>query len=245
MINRVQQAVYNNTLWCDTICRSHGRPGEFLEELWLHRYEPLPYYPNAVTLTAGGTSAQLGYIHDLINMGLPGTGGIKDSFCSLDLAPLGFQCLFEAQWLWRAAAKPEYMLPGVRWVQIQEATELAAWERAWRREPANEMSSAQARIFLPSLLAEKNVAFIAAYRDQQLVAGAIANRTGEVVGISNVFLPAQDEVSFRAGCVATLMAIFPTLPLVGYESGHNLIGFQSLGFEPVGPLRVWLGPTGS
>jgi hypothetical protein len=102
------------------------------------------------------------------------------------------------------------------------------------------MPSGQARIFLPSLLAEKNVAFIAAYRDQQLVAGAIANRTGEVVGLSNVFLPAQDEASFRAGCVAAVMATFPPLPLVGYEAGDKLAAFQSLGFEPVGPLRVWL-----
>jgi hypothetical protein len=240
---QVQLAVHNNALWCDIVCRAHGRPGAFLETLWLHRHEPLPYYPNAVTLAAGGTSAQLGCIRDLITMGLPGAWGVKDSFCTLDLEPLGFHPLFEAQWLWRATSKPEHDLPGVHWLQIQEAAEMAAWERAWRGESTDEVSSGQARIFLPSLLADENIAFIAAYQDQQLIAGAIANRTGGVVGLSNVFLPTQDEGSFRAGCIATVMDIFPTLPLVGYEAGHDLTGFQSLGFEPVGPLRVWLRPA--
>ena len=29
-------------------------------------------------------------------------------------------------------------------------------------------------------------------------------------------------------------------PLVGYESGPDLIAPITVGFEPVGPLRVWL-----
>lgn len=237
---KLQQAIHNNALWCDTVCRAHGRPGEFLEALWLHRHEPLPFYPNGVTLTAEETSVQLDYIRELINLGLPGAWGLKDSFYTLDLVPLGFRLLFEAQWLWRDGPKPEADLPGVRWLQIQEASELAAWEKAWRGEPANEVTSSQPPMFPPALLADENIAFIAGYRNQQLVAGVIANRTGEVVGLSNLFLPAQDQARLRAGCVATIMEIYPGLPLVGYEAGDDLVAFQALGFESLGPLRVWL-----
>ncbi len=44
-------AVYNNAVWCDTVCRAHGWPGEFHAQIWINSHTSLPYYPNAVTLT--------------------------------------------------------------------------------------------------------------------------------------------------------------------------------------------------
>ncbi len=79
---------------------------------------------------------------------------------------------------------------------------------------------------------------MAAYRDQQVVAGAIANRSGDVVGVSNVFAHTDAERSW-AGCLTTIIDAFPGLPLVGYERGDELVIAQGLGFEAVGPLRVW------
>jgi hypothetical protein len=71
-----------------------------------------------------------------------------------------------------------------------------------------------------------------------VVAGAIANRTGDVVGVSNVFAHPDAERSW-AGCLITIINAFPGLPLVGYERGDELEIAERLGFTAVGPLRVW------
>jgi hypothetical protein len=101
--SREEQAAKNNAIWCDTICRAHGSPGEFHNELWLNRYAVPRFYPNVVTLSAeDGTATQLTSIQTLAANGLSGGWGVKDSFCSLDLITLGFKPLFEARWLWRS-----------------------------------------------------------------------------------------------------------------------------------------------
>jgi hypothetical protein len=71
-----------------------------------------------------------------------------------------------------------------------------------------------------------------------VVAGDIANRSGDVVGVSNVFAHADAKRSW-AGCLAASIDAFPGLPLVGYERGDELVIAQALGFEAMGPLRVW------
>jgi hypothetical protein len=235
------QAATNNARWCDSVCHAHGAAGELHEHLWLSR-QPMPrFYPNLVTLTATGVAEQLAAVRDLVDSAQLGAFAVKDSFAALDLAPLGFQVLFEATWLWRDATLP---LPTVadddlRWALIAELADLAAWEAAWNGPPADPAASPPACIFLPTLLDDPDIRFVAAYRDQQVVAGAIANRTGDVVGVSNVFAPAEDTSLYWAGCLATIGAAFPGLPLVGYERGERLAIAKSLGFTAVGPLHVW------
>jgi len=103
---RVEQAARNNAVWCETVCRVHGTPGEFYAPLWLTRHPVPRCYPNVVTLSHDSTAAQLAHIEALVELGLPGRWGVKDSFCSLDLAALGFRPLFDATWLWRAPVQP-------------------------------------------------------------------------------------------------------------------------------------------
>ena len=239
---RVEQAVLNNAAWCETVCRVHGVPGEFHDKLWLNRHPVPRFYPNAVTLsTQGSTAAQLTAIQDLVATDLPGGWGVKDSFCSLDLTALGFQPLFEAMWLWHAPFQPlpERAASGLHWTQIQKAPELARWETAWSGSPANTPSAPQPPLFVPALLANPDVVFIVAYRDREPVAGAIANRTDDVVGLSNVFVPPDDPVAFWAGCVAMVQEHFPGMPLVGYEHGQDLAFAQAVGFEILHPLKIW------
>lgn len=237
---RTTQAVYNNAVWCDTVCRAHGRPGEFRQGMWLNLHETPPFYPNAITLSASdGPAKQLEHLRELLEAGIPGAWAVKDSFSTLDLAPLGFRPVFDANWLYREELLPvpEADNVEVRPVRIGTAYDLSAWERAWSGGPG--AFQEESRIFLPSLLADDNVAFIAVWEDSSIVAGAIANRTGAVVGISNVFLPPHDGDRFRACCVAGVMELFPGLPIVGYEAGEDAIAMQRLGFAEVGPLRVW------
>ena len=218
-MQRTLQTARNNALWCDVVCRAHGCPGEFTPDIWVTRRTAPRYYPNAVTLTQTGSATQIEHIAALCRAGIPGEWGVKDSFCTLELTPLGFRVLFEAQWIYRLASlpKPASGGTGVRWGKVRTAAALAEWEEAWRGDAADGDA-----IFLPALLDVTDVAVLAAHRGQQIVAGAIANRSDDVVGVSNIFLRASDGEVLRAGCVGAVMDAFPDLPLVGCESGAEL-----------------------
>jgi hypothetical protein len=235
------QAAENNARWCDAVGHTHGGPGEIHEHLWLSR-RPMPrFYPNVVTLSAeAGAAVQLAAMRELVNEAQLGAFAVKDSFACLDLVPLGFQVLFEATWLWRDAMVPPPTLvdTGLQWTSIDDPDALSDWEAAWNGSPADPAASPPARIFLPALLSDPDIRCVAAYRDQQVVSGAIANRTGDVVGVSNVFAHEDAERSW-AGCLATIITTFPGLPQVGYERGEERAIAETLGFEVVGPLRVW------
>ena len=88
----------NNALWCDAVCRAHGRPGEFVAGLWLNR-QPVPrFYSNAVTLSPKDPAGQRAWVAHLMTR--RPSFSVKDSFAALDLSDLGFDVLFEATWLW-------------------------------------------------------------------------------------------------------------------------------------------------
>ena len=35
--DRYVRAARNNAEWCDAVCRAHGNPGEFHDDIWLNR----------------------------------------------------------------------------------------------------------------------------------------------------------------------------------------------------------------
>lgn len=232
------RAVRNNVAWCDTVCRSHGRPGTYFDDIWVNRQATPRFYPNAITLTESGSAAQLTHIRDLVAAGIPGDWGVKDSFRAVDLATFGFRVLFDADWIWRLPDVPPPIADttGVRWVRLADAEPLAEWERAWD----GALDPGRPRIFLPALLADVDVAIIGAYDQQRIVAGVIATRAAGVVGIGNLFVPPDDGERFWAACVSAVIDSFPGLPLVGYETGTELDRVRMLGFEKTGPLRVWV-----
>ncbi|WP_375766497.1 hypothetical protein NR798_33080 [Archangium gephyra] len=236
--DRVTAAAFNNAAWCDAVCRAQGRPGEFSSALWLNRAEVPRFYPNAVTLTPEGAARQ---IEALSALGLPGRWAIKDSFATLDLAPLGFAELFSAQWIHLA---PERLAParpgGARWVQVRDTAALSAWEAAWSGQSGSAGPEPAHAVFRPGLLEDAGTVFLAAYHEDTLVAGAIAYRAAGVVSLSNTFFTAAEAGTLRAELLGQLLAVFPGLPLVGYERGDELAAWCDLGFEPIGPLRVWL-----
>ena len=242
-LSQTEQAARNNAIWCDTVCRAHGIPGEFHDALWINRHSVPRFYSNVVTLTdQRNATTQLAQIQALLESSLPGNWSVKDSFCALDLTDFGFQVLFEATWLCRAPAPTalDDIDSRIRWTLVHDESELAQWETAWSDEPKNRSSIPQPRLFVPTLLGDHNVAFIAAYQDEAIVAGAIANRTGDVVGLSNVFTPAAGNDLFWEGCIDSAQERFPGLPLVGYERGPELAVAQQVGFEKLQSLRVWI-----
>lgn len=230
----------NNAVWCDTICRCHGRPGEFRDGIWLNHHQTPPFYPKAVTLGgAGQMAAHQECIEELLQEAGKTGWGIKDSFRTLELDSLGFRVLFEAQWLYKPAAPAttDDNASGVNWQRVTTPSHLDEWEEAWRGEWDG------GRIFLPSLLRNEDVAILAAWKEGCIIAGGIANRAAECVGISNVFVPEEQSQQLRHECVSAAELTFPNLPLVGYESGSNLEKMQMAGFETIGGLSVWLCPN--
>jgi hypothetical protein len=227
--SRLRQAIRNNALWCDLICRTHGQTTEWSNDLWRTLQPPPRFYPGVVTLTEDVPLQHLST--------LPRLGAIKDSFASLDLESLDYRPLFDASWLWRDPATLPIKAPdSVGWQLVQTPRQLAQWEAAWAGHPAQ----AEPALFLPALLSTPNLHFIAAYDQDQIVAGAIAYQTDAIIGLSNLFAPEADPAPYWAGCLAKAQALYPELSLVDYEHGPSLDIALALGFEAIGPLRVWL-----
>ena len=237
---RTELAAENNAIWCDTICRTHGAPGEFYPEMWLVRQPTPRYYPNAVTLAgAEQMEEQLKFIRDLLDVRLPVGWAVKDSFSTLDLFGMGFEVLFEAGWIWLDPFQslPDPPLDGLAWRRVTNASALAEWEAAWAGREESALSEPQ--VFLPALLADPEVAVLAAYQEQLIIAGAIVNHSERVAGLSNLFSPAGHAATVWTRCINFTRILFPGLPVVGYERGAGLEIARSLGFDLAGTFRVW------
>lgn len=225
---RVEAAADNNARWCDLVCRSHGVATTFHPYAWVSATRSPPAYPDAVTLAQNVDAALL-----LAQVDASGGCSVKDSLASLDLSGSGFTVLFEARWIHRPADRTFAAPAWPRWHPVTSTDALRRWAAAHGGDG----------VFRPALLDEPTVMVLAATdRDGALVAGAIGNRTGAVVGVSNLFTVGADPVGVWRGAVTALSRRFPGLPLVGYQHGDSLAAARSAGFLSVGDLRVWLTP---
>ncbi|MFD4628330.1 hypothetical protein ACFVYR_00295 [Streptomyces sp. NPDC058284] len=235
-------AVQNNADWCAAVCRSHGVPGTTQGGLWAGSRRTPPLYPDAVTLSP---DVRPEAVLPRIDTTSPGAS-VKDSFGTLDLSAAGFEVLFEAQWIhcpaWRSTRGPG------GWQPIEGPERLAAWEAAWSGEGesggADTGDRENAGLFRPSLLAEGAVFLAGTAADGRIVAGAIAYSAASVVGISNLFTADDDLDTAWRSCLQATDRLWPGVPVVGYEHGDDLTAALRQGFEPVGPLRVWLRADG-
>jgi hypothetical protein len=237
-------AAHNNAMWCDAVCRAHDRPGEFHGALWLTRLGTPRFYPDAVT-TAGveAAPAQLETIADLIGSNRQRDWFVKDSFCCLRLGSLGFEPLFDAEWIAMSGARPDgrHRQPGDRSTIVTDEAGLSAWERSWVGEDAQAAARPLPRVFTPRLLADDGIVFVSIQGEDGSAGGGILNRGADVVGLSNLFGSQMDRV--WRNLIAMAGEIFPGLPLVGYEHGHDLAAAKLAAFETIGPLRIWRLPA--
>ncbi|MCX4822908.1 hypothetical protein OG883_24065 [Streptomyces sp. NBC_01142] len=244
----VRTAARNNAEWCDAMCRAHGLPGTFGDRAWASARRTPPLYPDAVTLVA---DASEGEVLGGIDTGAPGCS-VKDSFACLDLAQDGFEVLFEAEWLYRPAGLAAPVGPrGIQWARLRTAEELLAWDAA--RDGGQGLTG----LFRSELLADVATSVLAAHdTDGRMVAGAVASRSPDATGISNLFTVNGDPGNGTgdasgnepgggldgawAGCLAAVARWWPGVPVVGYEQGEDLAAAVRHGCVPAGPLRVWL-----
>jgi hypothetical protein len=199
------------------------------EDAWTSRTRTPAFYPDAVTLVPDCSVPEL-----LPRVDTSPGCSIKDSFASLDLAPYGFRVLFDAEWMARAPTTSQPVAAGARWATIREPDAFAAWERAWRGDDG------PPGVLLPDLVSQSRVEVIAARVGDRVVAGALLNGSSEIVGISNFFADPGGASSSWLGCIAFAASLHPGATFVCYGSGAALDAARALGFEAVGPLRVWL-----
>jgi hypothetical protein len=236
MDSRLELAARNNARWCDAVCAAHGRPGEFRDAFWFNPGPLPPFYPNGITLSLAADLGEIGaqFSQFLAQQRSP-RFSVKDSFCSLDLAPLGFHVLFEAMWIWRP---PETRrLPG-EWRIIDDESGLADWEFHWRAQQAEPLTRSRP-MFPAKLFTDQNLRFLARGLPGTISGGAILYRSDEVVGISNFFRVGDNADDLWPALASAATTAFPNLPLVGFERGDDLIATRRAGFQELGPLRVW------
>lgn len=225
----VLSAARNNAEWCAAVCRSHGVPERFEDDAWIAGSRTPPFYPDAVTLVPGVDADAL---VRRIDTDAPGAS-VKDSFADLEL-PEGFHVLFDAQWVRRPPGPPASS-PVLSWSVVDTSAALREWAAAWDDGEGN------ADVFRPALLDEPDVRILTFRdRDGTVVGGAAANRSADVVGLSNVFGRGVGPDEPWAAALHAAAELFPSLPVVGYEHGPDLSTVLRHGFEPVAPLRVWM-----
>jgi len=232
-----QECVSNNVDWYRSVARAHGLEGAIEHGVWTCRSSMPPYHSNAVTVSPSGMEAQVSHVRDLVEaVGHPFT--VKDSHAHLDLAPLGFRSLFDAEWirLEHDALTHAGGLPATGWRRLTTPEELVRFEDGWRAHG----SPATTRVFLPALLADESVAFLTVEREGAILAGVVANRSPHVVGLSNFFAAGPEVDAQLAGAVAAVRRSSPGAAVVGYESGESLARARRAGFRAVGALRIWV-----
>ena len=241
MTEPARLAARDNAEWCDAVSRAHGATCRYEAGYWINPGPAPPFYPNLVTLGPDGGAVQREAVSRLKKSGLA-SFGVKDSFAALELADLGLDIAFEADWLWLEAGRA---LPaadrGYSVTTIANAVGLADWERAWGdgAEPQG--------IFPPALLADPRISFLALVIDGSVSAGAALNRSAQTVGLSNVFFAADadkagmDPPALLTALLSAVRAENPGLAISGYEHGDSLALFLDAGFSTVGSLRVWIG----
>lgn len=237
---QAEWAALNNGWWCRTMLGAHGVPLHLGADCWWSAHPVPPFHPNLGVLSRAVTTRDVeGLIAERLHA-LQGTAwSIKDSYGVLDLAPLGFAELFEAQWIWRDADQPPPAASraSLAWSPVSDAQDLAAWERAWQGDLRNAAEPPPVQ-FPAGLLQDPSTRFFAGRLDGVILAGAIANLSPQVVGVSNLFSPPELAAETWAAVVRLAATGHPERALVGYERGSALRHAMDAGFRTVGTLRV-------
>ena len=233
-------AVHNNATWCDAVCRALGCDTARVDGLWINRSPAPPYYSNAVALEPVDVAGQLSRVRSMLEWPIPRPWTIKDSFRRLDLAALGFEVLFDADWTPFPPIDEvrDLAIGGPTWVPMSRDADLVAWEEAWRARNPEVAAAGVARLFQPALLDDRDIRFLAGMRAGRIVAVVIANRSDDGTAARRGYLQHRADgwrpvrligpgSSSRYGMRSRVYRWW------GYEPGDDLAAMQGLGFRPL------------
>lgn len=229
----LKQAAANNADLHACVFKAHGLRFRCSDDLFWALDWPPPFFADLITLAPLLDAASSDRVREIATNRAQ-TSAIKDSFANIDLSSIGMAVLFEASWI-RAHAPPKQLRQD-GWVNVKNARELACWEQAWKAAG----SAATRRMFPGVCLENQDWCFWGRRRDSKFKAGFIANRSSDVVGVSNVFGDENDASVFN-DAASIAWEWDGGRPVVGYERGRSLEQALGCGFEAIGPLRVWVG----
>lgn len=232
-LDRAVIAANNNADLCEAVFGSWGLCFARRSYAFVALDPPPPYYSNVTITSRLRTEEVISLLCDLTNAN-GGAVGLKDSFCELDPQKLGLEVLFQAIWIWRdaqASGFPE------GWLKVESPTALANWEKAWKRSG----SPTSAHMFRSALLQNFHITVLGKMDAGECVAGCIANRSSDCIGISNVFSVYHDENIFKEA-TGGVAFIAPDLPIVGYKSQDNLEAVRNAGYQTTGDLKILVSP---
>jgi hypothetical protein len=221
---QIAAAIWNNVALCDAVCHLHNNNPTCVETgLWRTLMPAPPYFPDVITLDRAVTSHQVGTL-------LADTGGrsVKDSYATLDLVPFGFSPLFSASWIRRERSRLN-LPPVMVWSKVESRGEFEFW-----RSIHGSAGSIPAQ-----LLSDPGFAVFLGRDESGRRAGFIANRSHDVVGVSNVFAGDLPLDQVWREVAALLASQYPGRDAVGYEAGEALAAASDAGFAAIGPLTVW------
>lgn len=221
-IDILQLAVLNNIIWCETVGKTHCISSNSNENVWGLQSPAPMFYPDIITSSKNVTTN-----HVVNFIGNREIKSIKDSFSNVDLAPYGFHVLFDAEWIYHPPIAPKRDYPST-WYIVKTKEDLHKWTAAHGTENS----------IRPELLEQEDVK-IYMFEEKGLISGFITNVQSNVVGVSNVF--SQHNFQHLWYTITNIVSYdFPSLIMVGYESGEDLTSALSSGWTSIGPLRVWL-----
>jgi hypothetical protein len=218
--DRLVEAATSNASWCDAVRRALGLPTRWAVDAWTVAERSPGGYPDAVTLSR---EAEAAAVLKRVEDG-PGCS-VKDSFAVLDPGLSGFHLLFGATWIRRPAGAGSAAT--LDWRGVQTRADLEQWSEGHGLD-----------VFLPALLDSEDVRFYGAGSADG--AGFALNRSGGVVGVSNVFAGSADLITVWSDLIVVAARTYPGFDLVGYEFGADLQAALAVGFVGIGQLRVWM-----
>jgi hypothetical protein len=121
------------------------------------------------------------------------------------------------------------------WSAIADRNELRRWETAWGVSPVPRP------FFRSELLGDARVRILARSEGALLRAGAVANRSRGVIGLTNVFDLEGDFEAAWSGAASAAQTVWGRIPVVRYDRGESLEAAHRAGFETTGSLAVWVG----
>ena len=221
-------AIANSVHWYDAVMSAHGLAVEHRKNAWLCKEKVPPFYSNMITLDRFGSQ---GPLITEIGSTLLRPWTIKDSYNSIDLVERGFDVLFDAEWFGRSPDQnwPSRTGQAPPVQTVRSESELERWVEAWGETPIGRP------VFVPGLLQNDEVEFVYVDRGSYVSAGLVANRSDDVIGITNAFGSPREVMN----CIHHLSHRYD-LAVVGYGRKRQVEFLTGFGFRQIGKLRIWI-----
>ncbi|NHA68345.1 hypothetical protein [Phycicoccus flavus] len=218
----LRQAVAASRAWYDDVFGLHGTDTGCDGALWWAEGPPPRWHSAVKTLVPTTDPAGV-----LARMEPHPSGSVADGFALLDLAPHGFDVLFTATWLRHDPVPAADPPPG--WSRVADDALMRRWN----------VQHDTVGVLPDDLWAHPRFRVLVRSEGEDLLAGTVLHDAAPVLGLSNSWT-ADGAPPDPGELLALAAAAAPSRAVVDHAVGADLDAMLAGGFEPLGPLRVWV-----